>query len=50
MANYVIKNERGDAVVREDEFTTGSWLRTTRRYVITRISPGSLAQFFIKLV
>jgi hypothetical protein len=48
MANYVIKNDRGDAVVREDEiYDWFMWPRTTRRCAIT---PGKPFEFVRKVI
>ena len=41
MANYVIRNARGDAVVREDESIAGSSVRITRFSAITRTNRSS---------
>ncbi|WON72919.1 DUF262 domain-containing protein [Nitrosospira sp. Is2] len=38
MANYVIKNDRGDAVVGKTRFTTGLSIRTMPRCATTRTS------------
>ena len=42
MANYVIRNDRHDAVVRDDETMIGSSTSKMLRYVIIRPSPSNL--------